>query len=86
MTPCLYVDGGLWQILTGLQLEYFKRELDGRFHGLGYESDETDPEVIFSAPDHIDHEEVEFLASNEPELTITDMESLDLNQLDVLII
>ena len=24
----------------------------------GYESDETDPEVIFAAPDHIDHEEV----------------------------
>ena len=25
----------------------------------GYESDETDSEVIFAAPDHIDHEEVE---------------------------
>ena len=25
----------------------------------GYESDETDQEVIFSTPDHIDHEEVE---------------------------
>jgi len=35
----------------------------------GYESDETDTEVIFAAPDHIDHEEVESQASNEPELT-----------------
>jgi len=25
----------------------------------GYKSDETDPEDIFAAPDHIDYEEVE---------------------------
>ena len=42
----------------------------------GYESDETDPEVIFATPDHIDHKEVESQASNEPELTIVDTESL----------
>ena len=41
-----------------------------------YESDETDPEIIFSAPVHIDHEEIESQASNEPDLTITDTESL----------
>ena len=33
----------------------------------GYESDETDPEDIIVAPDHIDYEKVEFQASNEPE-------------------
>ena len=49
----------------------------------GYEFDETDPEVIFAAPDHIDHEEVESHASNEPELTIADMESLVGDSLDV---
>ena len=48
-----------------------------------YESDETDPEVIFAAPDHIDHEEVESQASNEPELTIVDTESLGGDSLDV---
>ena len=36
----------------------------------GYESDETDPEVIIAAPDHIDYEEGESQASNEPEPTI----------------
>ena len=49
----------------------------------GYESDETDPEVIFVAPDHIDHEEIESQASNEPELTIADTESLVGDSLDV---
>jgi len=42
----------------------------------GYESDETDPEDIIVAPDHIDYEKVEFQASNEPEPTIVDTESL----------
>ena len=50
----------------------------------GYESDETDPEVIFTAPDHIDYEEVESQASNEPELTIVDTESLVGDSLDVV--
>ena len=50
----------------------------------GYESDETDPEVIFAAPDHLDHEEVESQVSNEPELTIVDTESLVKNSLDVV--
>jgi len=49
----------------------------------GYESDETDPEDIFGAPDYIDHEEIEFQAFNEPELTITDTESLIGDSLDV---
>jgi len=49
----------------------------------GYESNETDPEDIFGAPDYIDHEEIEFQASNEPELTITDTESLIGDSLDV---
>ena len=49
----------------------------------GYESYETDPEVIFAAPDHIDHEEVESQASNEPELTIADTESLIGDSIDV---
>ena len=40
-----------------------------------YESDETNLEVIFAAPDHIDHEEIESQASNEPELTIADTKS-----------
>ena len=48
-----------------------------------YESDETDPEIIFAAPDHIDHEEVESQTSNEPELTIADTESLVGDSLDV---
>ena len=48
----------------------------------GYESDETNPEVIFSAPDHIDHEEVESQASNEPNLTIAE-ESLVGDSLDI---
>ena len=38
----------------------------------GYEFDETDPEDIFAASDHIDYEEIEFQASNDPELTIDD--------------
>ena len=50
---------------------------------LGYESDETDPEVIFAAPNHINHKEVESQASNEPELTIADTESLVGDSLDV---
>ena len=49
----------------------------------GYEFDETDSEVIFVAPDHLDHEEVESQASNEPELTIVDTESLIGDSLDV---
>ena len=49
----------------------------------GYESDETDLEVILSAPDHINHEEVESQASNEPELTIADTESLVGDSLEV---
>ena len=49
----------------------------------GHESDETDPEVIFSASDHIDYEEVESQASNELELTIVDTESLVGDSLDV---
>ena len=49
----------------------------------GYESDETNPEVIFSASDHIDHEEVESQASNELELTIADTESLVGDSLEV---
>ena len=49
----------------------------------GYESDETDPEVIFAAPDNINHEEVESQASNEPELIIVDTESLVGDSLDV---
>ena len=40
----------------------------------GYESDETDPEDIIAAPDHTDYEEVESQASNEPELTIVDLD------------
>ena len=48
-----------------------------------YESDETDPEVIFAAPDHIDHEEIESQASYESELTIVDTESLVGESLDV---
>ena len=50
----------------------------------GYESDEIDPEDIFVAPNHIDYEEVECQASNEPELTIVDTESLVGNSLDVV--
>ena len=50
---------------------------------MGYESDETDPEVIFAAPNYIDHEEVESQASSEPELIINDMESLDRDSLEV---
>ena len=50
----------------------------------GYELDETDPEVIFAAPDHIDYEEVESQASKEPELTIIDTESLVGDSLDVI--
>ena len=42
----------------------------------GYESDETDPEDIFTAPDHVDYEEVESQASNQPEPTIVDTGSL----------
>ena len=38
----------------------------------GYESDETDPEDIFTSPDHVDYEEVESQASNEPEPTTDD--------------
>jgi len=49
----------------------------------GYESDKTDPEIIFSAPNPIDHEEVESQASNEPELTIANMESLVGDSLEV---
>jgi len=49
----------------------------------GYES-EIDPEDIFAAPNHIDYEEVECQASNEPELTIVDTESLVGNSLDVV--
>ena len=49
----------------------------------GYESDETNPEVIFAAPDHIDHEEIESQASNEPKLTIPDTESLVRDSLEV---
>ena len=49
----------------------------------GYESDETDPEDIFTAPDHIDYEEVESQASNEPEPTIVDTESLVGDSLEV---
>ena len=48
------------------------------------ESDETDPEVIFAAPNHIDYEEVESQASNEPELTIVDTESLVGDSLEVV--
>ena len=49
----------------------------------GYESDETVPEIIFAGLDHIDHGEVESQASNEPELTIADTESLVGDSLDV---
>ena len=35
------------------------------------------------APVHIDHEEIESRASNEPDLTITDTESLVVDSLDV---
>ena len=49
----------------------------------GYESDETDPEDIFTAPDHIDYEEVKSQASNEPEPTIVDTESLVGDSLEV---
>ena len=48
-----------------------------------YESDETDPEIIFSVPVHIDHEKIESQASNEPDLTISNTESLVGNSLDV---
>jgi len=48
-----------------------------------YESDETDPEIIFSAPVHIDHEEIESQVSNEPDLTVTDTESIVGDSLDV---
>ena len=53
------------------------------FMDWGYDSDETDPGVIFSAPDHIDHEKVESQLSNEPELTIFDTESLVGDSLEV---
>jgi len=49
----------------------------------GYESDETDPEDIFTAPDHVDYEEVESQASNEPEPTIDDTEGLVGDSLEV---
>jgi len=49
----------------------------------GYEFDETDPEVIFATPDHINHEEIESQASNELELTIADTESLVGDSLNV---
>ena len=49
-----------------------------------YESDETDPEVIFTAPDPIDYEEVESQASNDPEPTIVYTESLIGDSLDVV--
>ena len=38
---------------------------------------------IFAAPNHIDYEEVESRASNEPELTIVDTESLVGDSLEV---
>ena len=47
-----------------------------------YESDETDPDIIFSAPIYINHEEIEFQASNESDLTIT-VESMIRDSLDV---
>ena len=50
----------------------------------GYESDETDPEDIFAALDHIDYEEVESQASNEPEPNIVDTESLVGDSLEVV--
>ena len=50
----------------------------------GYESDMTGPEVIFTAPDHIDYRQVESQTSNEPELTIVDMVSLIGDSLDVM--
>jgi len=53
------------------------------FMDWGYESDETDPEIIFSAPDHINHKKVESQASNEPELTIADTKSLVGDSLEV---
>jgi len=49
----------------------------------GYESDETDLEDIFTAPDHIDYEEVESQVSNEPEPTIVNTESLVEDSLEV---
>ena len=48
-----------------------------------YGSDKTNPEIIFSAPVHIDHEEIESQAYNAPDLTITDTESLVEDSLDV---
>ena len=41
-----------------------------------YESDKTDLEIIFPAPVHINHEEIESQASNEPDLTIIDTGSI----------
>jgi len=83
MTPYLYVDGDSnkdWPVASSdsSSASWMAGSIDW-----GYESDETDPEVIFSAPDHIDHEEIESQASNEPKLTIPDTESLVGDSLEV---
>ena len=58
-------------------------KLDGKFHGYDHESDETNSEIIFSTLVHIDHEEIESQVSNEPDLTITNKESMVGDSLDV---
>ena len=48
-----------------------------------YESDETNPKIIFSTPVHIEHEDIKSQVSNEPDLTITDAKSMVRYSFDV---
>jgi len=57
MTPYLNVDGRFWRTLAVVQLGEFSTSWMEDSMDWDYESDETDPEILFSALVQIEHEE-----------------------------